>query len=452
MLRLFDRLRHDEAAAGVGPKPHRLRFTSLGATDVNSPLLQHLVPADILAAVRAGAAAVQAAAESDAPLDLPGVTGQPAAAAAGDAEDAAPADEDVADEVAEAKEGGEPAARAPQPPPGPLRILEGLAASGLRSFRYAQEVPNVGVVVANDMDPVAAAAIRRNKAFGGDAVASVVAHQQDARLVMLTHEKLFDVVDLDPYGTPVQLLDAAVQAVAEGGMLCVTATDMAVLCGNASEVCWTKYGSYPVKNKACHEVAIRTLLAAIQGAAARHRRHIVPLLSVSIDFYVRCVGPHALATTAHARVRGPDCAGLAPKCSVFVRLFTSASAVKASASKHAYVFQCVNCESLTLQPLGRIVEKVRWSHVEPPHRSHLLTLRVSSCRTAASGTSPAAGPPWGPAASTAAGATPWAGRCGMPPFTTPPSPPPCAACWRRTHRPSPATTRCTHWWWPSRRS
>jgi tRNA(guanine-26,N2-N2) methyltransferase len=298
MLRLFDRLRHDEAAAGVGPKPHRLRFTSLGATDVNSPLLQHLVPADILTAVRAGVAAVQAAAEADMALDLPGVTGEPAAAAA-DGEDAAPADENGAEEAAAAKEDGEPAARAPQPPPGPLRILEGLAASGLRSFRYAQEVPNVGVVVANDMDPVAAAAIRRNKAFGGEAVSAVVAHQQDARLVMLTHEKLFDVVDLDPYGTPVQLLDAAVQAVAEGGLLCVTATDMAVLCGNASEVCWTKYGSYPVKNKACHEVAIRTLLAAIQAAAARHRRHIVPLLSVSVDFYVRCVAceGHSAART-----------------------------------------------------------------------------------------------------------------------------------------------------------
>ena len=292
MLRLFDRLRHDEAAAGVAPKPHRLRFTSLGATDVHSPLMQHLVSADILEAVRAGAAAVQAAAENETPLELP-QHADAAAQAAGDGDDTAAAaagDDAAGDGAEEGKEDGAEGdgARAPQPPPGPLRILEGLSASGLRSFRYAQEIPNVGVVVANDMDPVAAAAIRRNKAFGGPAVAAVVPHQQDARVVMLTHEKLFDVVDLDPYGTPVQLLDAAVQAVAEGGLLCVTATDMAVLCGNASEVCWTKYGSYPVKSKACHEVAIRTLLASIQSAAVRHRRHIMPLLSVSVDFYVRC--------------------------------------------------------------------------------------------------------------------------------------------------------------------
>ena len=34
-------------------------------------------------------------------------------------------------------------------------------------------------------------------------------------------------MDLDPYGTPAQFLDSAVQAVAEGGLLMVTATDMA---------------------------------------------------------------------------------------------------------------------------------------------------------------------------------------------------------------------------------
>ncbi len=43
-------------------------------------------------------------------------------------------------------------------------------------------------------------------------------------------------VDLDPYGTPSTLLDSAVQSVADGGLLMVTATDMAVLCGNNGEV------------------------------------------------------------------------------------------------------------------------------------------------------------------------------------------------------------------------
>lgn len=34
----------------------------------------------------------------------------------------------------------------------------------------------------------------------------------------------FDVIDLDPYGTACPFLDSAVQAVADGGLLCVTCT------------------------------------------------------------------------------------------------------------------------------------------------------------------------------------------------------------------------------------
>jgi N2,N2-dimethylguanosine tRNA methyltransferase len=34
----------------------------------------------------------------------------------------------------------------------------------------------------------------------------------------------FDVIDLDPYGTACPFLDSAVQAVANGGLLCVTCT------------------------------------------------------------------------------------------------------------------------------------------------------------------------------------------------------------------------------------
>ena len=36
--------------------------------------------------------------------------------------------------------------------------------------------------------------------------------------------KRFDVIDLDPYGTACPFLDSAVQAVADGGLLCVTCT------------------------------------------------------------------------------------------------------------------------------------------------------------------------------------------------------------------------------------
>jgi tRNA (guanine26-N2/guanine27-N2)-dimethyltransferase len=131
-------------------------------------------------------------------------------------------------------------------------------------------------------------------------------------------------VDIDPYGAPTELLDSAVQSVAEGGLLMVTATDMAVLCGNHAETCFTKYGSYSLHKEYHHEQALRIMLACISMHAARHKRVIEPILSMSIDFYIR----------------------------VFVRVRTSAQDSKDAASRLSYVWQSTGCDSWWLQPVG----------------------------------------------------------------------------------------------------
>lgn len=66
-----------------------------------------------------------------------------------------------------------------------------------------------------------------------------------------------------------------------------SATDMAVLAGGNAEVCFSKYGSYPLRGKHCHEMALRILLACIESHAIRHKRYIVPIISVHMDFYIR---------------------------------------------------------------------------------------------------------------------------------------------------------------------
>ena len=63
-----------------------------------------------------------------------------------------------------------------------------------------------------------------------------------------------DIVDLDPYGSPAKFLDGSMQAVKDGGILCVTCTDMAVLCGNRSEACHAKYGAMSLRAKYCQEM------------------------------------------------------------------------------------------------------------------------------------------------------------------------------------------------------
>jgi tRNA (guanine26-N2/guanine27-N2)-dimethyltransferase len=67
----------------------------------------------------------------------------------------------------------------------------------------------------------------------------------------------------------------------------------------------------------------------MQSHANRYKRYIVPVLSVQMDFYVR----------------------------VFVRVYTSASAMKNTPLKLSYVYQCIGCDSFHLQPVGRSLPK-----------------------------------------------------------------------------------------------
>lgn len=217
-----------------------------------------------------------------------------------------------------------------------LRVLEGLAASGLRSVRFALEVPGLHSVTANDFSTKAAALIARNAEYNG-VNHLLKASCRDASMLMYEmrgKRERYDVIDLDPYGSPSVFLDAAVQAVSEGGLLCVTCTDMAVMAGNSAETCYSKYGSVSIKSKFCHEMALRIILHSLDQRAAVYQRYIQPLLSVSADFYIR----------------------------VFVRVFSGQAKVKNSASKQALVYNCVGCGSFHLQRMG--TRRVNGNHMK----------------------------------------------------------------------------------------
>ena len=127
-----------------------------------------------------------------------------------------------------------------------LRILEALAASGIRSMRYALEVRNCTEIIANDFDKKAVELIDLN-ATQNKVNYIVKSNFDDATVLMnnsFSRKEFFDCIDLDPYGSPANFLDSAVRTVKNGGMLLVTATDAGVLCGNGADTCYTKYGKY----------------------------------------------------------------------------------------------------------------------------------------------------------------------------------------------------------------
>jgi tRNA (guanine26-N2/guanine27-N2)-dimethyltransferase len=234
-----------------------------------------------------------------------------------------------------------------------LKILDCLAASGLRSIRYHNEIPNVSLVTINDMSLDAIALATNNIDKNGtdnrivrthigdgtmcmyEARSGVEAMTKDVRGESVTHPEFpvtgrYDVIDLDPYGSAAPFIDGAVQAVENGGMLNVTCTDMAVLSGNYPETCFAKYRSMPIhKGKYLHELALRILLQSLEAAANKYGRHIVPMASFGIDFYVR----------------------------VFVRVFDSKAEVKNSSLKIGSVYQSMGCPSFHVVPTGKFEGK-----------------------------------------------------------------------------------------------
>ena len=145
----------------------------------------------------------------------------------------------------------------------------------------------------------------------------------------MTRNIKYDVIDIDPYGSAVPFLDSAIQSIADDGLLCVTCTDMAILCASYTDTCFNKYGSIPFKGDICHEFAVRIILNAIERVASKYRKTIEPLMSCAIDFYAR----------------------------VFVRVRNSANLSKYSAFKSGMILRCPDCKYYEVQPLARNLGK-----------------------------------------------------------------------------------------------
>lgn len=242
----------------------------------------------------------------------------------------------------ELKAGGETDKNDMRPKLGAFRILDALSATGLRALRYAKEIQQVASVTANDLSEAATASIklniRHNDLFGkvhaitGNALTHMYRVGMDTQYQLPDgqHGK-YDVIDLDPYGTAAPFLDAAVQALCDGGLLCVTCTDSGVFASvGYLEKTYSQYGGLPFKGLQSHEAGLRIILHTIATSAARYGLAIEPLTSLSIDFYAR----------------------------VFVRVRKSPSEVKLLAGKAMLVYNCdQGCGAWTTQLLAQTKAK-----------------------------------------------------------------------------------------------
>jgi tRNA (guanine26-N2/guanine27-N2)-dimethyltransferase len=214
-----------------------------------------------------------------------------------------------------------------------ISICEPLTSSGIRGIRFAAEIQRVKKVVISDISERAVKLAKHNVRLNGLQDRVTVKHK-DANCLLSCHgapHKRFDVVDVDPFGSPVPYLDSAIRALRNNGLLAVTATDLAPLCGVHSKACVRKYGGKPLRTEYCHELAVRLLAGCIATLAAKHDIGIRVVFSHSTDHYIR----------------------------VYARISYGAKKADKSVKNLGYVLHCFNClhRETAKNPFAKRIEK-----------------------------------------------------------------------------------------------
>jgi tRNA (guanine26-N2/guanine27-N2)-dimethyltransferase len=206
-----------------------------------------------------------------------------------------------------------------------LRIIDLLAGSGIRSARFAKELPasKIKEITVNDKNKEAFRLIKKNLQLNK---VKAKVFNKDANELLVESEG-FDYIDVDPFGSPNHFLDCAVKRLSRKGILAVTATDTSALCGSFILACKRKYWATPLRNYMMHETGIRILIRKVQLVAAQYDKALEPVFSHSTRHYMR----------------------------VYFRCSKSKTAVDKIINKHRYLLFCSSCLDISVHPQNKKV-------------------------------------------------------------------------------------------------
>jgi tRNA (guanine26-N2/guanine27-N2)-dimethyltransferase len=160
----------------------------------------------------------------------------------------------------------------------PSDYLDAMGATGIRGLRVANEC-NLPVTIC-DRDPTAIGLILQNK---NHTSLPVTIMERDVNALL--SEQSFDTVDLDPFGTPAMVIDAAVRGCRR--FLFVTATDTAPLCGAHLRAGIRRYGAVPMNTEYHSEVGLRILLGFVVRETVKYDRGVEPLFCYAREHFTR---------------------------------------------------------------------------------------------------------------------------------------------------------------------
>ncbi|TFG06197.1 MAG: tRNA (guanine(10)-N(2))-dimethyltransferase [Promethearchaeota archaeon] len=210
-----------------------------------------------------------------------------------------------------------------------LIVVDSMAASGISSIRMIKECKGIGKIFINDINPDAVDLIHRNIKLNdiNKDLYNVEISRKDANYLFLEiaqkarapTEKIQtrpNVISIDPFGTPNIYIDAAFKAIQkENALMCITATDTAVLFGVRPVACLRKYMSKPLRTEYAKEIGARILIHFISKIANLNDLGILPVLTLYSNHFIR----------------------------VFCITYKGKKIINKNLNKHGYFFHCGNC-------------------------------------------------------------------------------------------------------------
>lgn len=165
-----------------------------------------------------------------------------------------------------------------------INICDLFGGSGIRGIRYKKEIDGVDEVNINDISELANEFTRINAELND---VDVIIDQKEANIELRSNMGKFDVIDIDPFGTPSPFVDSAGYNFKRDALLCLTATDTSCLSGTYPEPCIRKYNAKPYKSEYYHENGIRILIGFAALTLAKYQKYIEVKLSHSSEHYMR---------------------------------------------------------------------------------------------------------------------------------------------------------------------
>ena len=170
-----------------------------------------------------------------------------------------------------------------------IRLMDALAATGVKAIRIALESGGIEKMVLNDINKYAYQVMMENVRLN-ELESVSECRNEDAGYTLLRDAisgNYYTYIDLDPFGSPVNFVEPALKALEKNGFLGVTATDLTVLFGVYPKKCFRIYNALNKKTDFHKEIGLRILAGFIARKAALIGKSLEFLLAYYEKHYLR---------------------------------------------------------------------------------------------------------------------------------------------------------------------